>query len=217
MASELLPTLERAENAVAYDERLVFIDVKEDPYLGRTCHFYLCRDVEHQSLETVQDKRKNNKDKTAGQPFREHMSRGLFMLVSTRRLGREEVLPCHYARQGIEQIFDLSKNESNPLPIRVHSEETMQGHVMVSFLATMASRWLQYRLKGEPEEHEGKGRKPKGKRHIGLRECYLCFRNVKGSLYQDGKLIVTEAQKVANETLSRLKWEMPKQLDVPKE
>lgn len=89
----------------------------------------------------------------------------------------------------------------------------MQGHVLVSFLATMASRWLQARLRGDPEEYKGRGRRPKS---IGLRECLLYFRNVKGSLYEDNKVIVTEPQKVANEVLSRLHLELPRELDLPK-
>ncbi len=215
LVSELRPTLEREENAVAYNERLIFIEMKEDIYLNRTCYFYVCKDVNHQSLETVQNEKKNNKGKTANELFEEHSKRGLFVLISTKKLAKEEVLPCYYARQGIEQIFDLSKNESNLLPIRVHSEATMRGHVMLSFIATMISRWLQIRLRGDPEEYKGKGRKPKSKRHIGLRECYRYFRNVKGNLYPDNTMIISEAQEVVNEVLNRLNLELPNTMTTP--
>ena len=131
---------------------------------------------------------------------------------SSKQLKREEVLPCYYARQGIEQIFGLAKSESNLLPLRVHSEDTMQGHLLVAFLATMCNRWAQFRLNGYAKKHEGKGRPENPKGRIGLREAYKYLRNVKISIYADGTALVTEPQKVASEAAARFDFTIPTKL-----
>ena len=75
---------------------------------------------------------------------------GTFMLVSSKRLAPADILPTYYARQQIEQVFDLGKNYAPMLPLRVQSEEALRGHLLLTFAATAVFRLLQGRLEGSP-------------------------------------------------------------------
>jgi transposase len=68
---------------------------------------------------------------------------GMFIMISSVEMPKEEVLPYYYARQRIEQIFDTSKNYAKLLPLGVHSVETFNGHLLLSFLTTIAYLQLQ--------------------------------------------------------------------------
>jgi transposase len=54
-----------------------------------------------------------------------------------------EILPLYYTRQQIEQIFDIGKNYADLLPLRVQSEDTFRGHLMLTFMATAILQMLQ--------------------------------------------------------------------------
>jgi hypothetical protein len=53
-----------------------------------------------------------------------------------------------YMRQQIEQVFDIEKNYADMLPLRVHSEGTFRGHPLLTFIATVAVKLAQDKLKG---------------------------------------------------------------------
>ncbi len=67
-------------------------------------------------------------------------SDGFFILISKTKHAREDILPKYYLRQKIEQSYDLVKNETNIQPIRNHSEETINGHLLVSFICQIISQ-----------------------------------------------------------------------------
>ena len=64
-------------------------------------------------------------------------SKGTFVLISSEKIEECEVMPLYYTRQVVEQIFDTSKNNTDLLPLRVHSEETFRGHLLLNFMATV--------------------------------------------------------------------------------
>ena len=59
---------------------------------------------------------------------------GVFMLISSEKLDTKDILPLYYKRQAIEQMFDISKNCADILPLRTHNEATFRGHLMLSFI-----------------------------------------------------------------------------------
>lgn len=76
------------------------------------------------------------------------MSReGAFVLASSRRIAIERILPTYYTRQQIEQIFDIGKNYADMLPIRVQTEETLRGHLLLTFIASVTVKRIQDKLK----------------------------------------------------------------------
>ena len=47
----------------------------------------------------------------------------------------DKILPTYYTRQQIEQIFDISKNYADRLPLRVQNEDTFRGHLLLTFIS----------------------------------------------------------------------------------
>jgi transposase len=64
-------------------------------------------------------------------------------MISSIEMDKTEILPYYYSRQTIEQIFDTGKNYARLLPLGVHSQETLNGHLLLSFLTTI----VYFRLK----------------------------------------------------------------------
>lgn len=55
------------------------------------------------------------------------------------------VLSVYYNKKLVEQYFDLSKGSSKLIPIRVHSEEVLRRHLLLSMIATTINLHLQKR------------------------------------------------------------------------
>lgn len=79
---------------------------------------------------------------------------GLFILISSLPFKNEEILPLYYIRQTIEQYFDLSKGSSNLTPLRVHSEEALYGHLMLSMIAVTINIMVMEKLTMYHENRE---------------------------------------------------------------
>ena len=61
------------------------------------------------------------------------------MIISSEDMKPDEILPLYYTRQQIEQVFDISKNYAEILPLRVHSEETFRGVKVKEFFPVKTS------------------------------------------------------------------------------
>jgi hypothetical protein len=71
---------------------------------------------------------------------------GRFILISNEDIDSVEIIGKYYIRQGIEQIFDVSKNNASLLPLRVHSEEALRGHLLVTFIVTIINLLINKKL-----------------------------------------------------------------------
>ncbi len=60
---------------------------------------------------------------------------GLFVIVASLPYQTDEILPVYYIRQTVEQYFDISKGSSKLTPLRVHSEQALYGHLILSMIA----------------------------------------------------------------------------------
>jgi hypothetical protein len=49
--------------------------------------------------------------------------KGMMILVSSFKLGKEEVVPFYYMRQEVERLFGFSKDDLRLIPLRVHKDE----------------------------------------------------------------------------------------------
>ena len=58
-----------------------------------------------------------------------------------------EILPTYYSRQQVEQLFDIEKNYSNLVPLRVQTEETLRGHLLLVFIVSTLIKMLQEDLR----------------------------------------------------------------------
>jgi hypothetical protein len=137
LVDKFFPNLQTKENYVLYNGRHLFIKktnirITDDKIKA---YAYVCLDMNEakKSHDNFLEKRIQHVDNIEYQQSKK--SFGTFIILSTVNLSIHELLPGYYARQGVEQIFDYLKNEIDILPLRVHSEKTFAGHILISFMA----------------------------------------------------------------------------------
>lgn len=135
------------EYARRYGERVVFIKKVPTPLCGHTAYVYLCIDedtylMQHKKtiLNAIDEKRDFDETDAAVREL------GAFALLASEDVPEDSLLPMYYTRQQVEQVFDISKNYADLLPIRVQSEEAFAGHLMICFIATIIMQKLQQEL-----------------------------------------------------------------------
>jgi transposase len=143
-----LPSLESVENCVLYGERILYIKCeKVTLYDGYKGYVYVCLDVKRKADDVtrimtdlinkqIEPEKAEEKLKTAG----------VFALLSPEKIESSELLQLYYLRQSAEQIFEISKSYADILPLRVHSESTLRGILMINFLAVAIYKNLNKQL-----------------------------------------------------------------------
>ncbi|MBQ8706965.1 MAG: transposase [Succinivibrionaceae bacterium] len=146
--------LDDSANLIRFKNRLVSV-VKIETVIAKDANtgaeqkgfFYLCKD--HQSNASKKDHLMSSKVSRTmkTEEIIEACERfGIFAIVSTKELSREDVLPEYYVRQDIEQYFDYGKNYARFLPVRQHNEKTLAGHMLLAFIATFIVVMIKNRL-----------------------------------------------------------------------
>ena len=118
----------REKQTVGYDKE------NNKPHDG---YVYLCLDVQARASKI--DHLLSSKKawgKTTEELKKMMEKYGVFAIVSTRDIPSDMLLSEYYVRQSVEQYFDFGKNYANYLPVQQHSEETMRGHLLLSFIST---------------------------------------------------------------------------------
>ena len=120
------------------------------------------------------------------------------MILSSDDMETKEILPLYYTRQQVEQVFDIGKNNADLLPLRIQSEDTFRGHLMLTFLATAVFQKLQRdilsrRKKGDRTNPEG---------------AFMKLRNQKCKVYERN-VIPQEPVKEINEIYKLLSIKLP--------
>lgn len=180
-----LDSLESKENLVEYNGRYVFLKCVPCQLCGNSAYAYVGLDIERKSSEAHKTfRRAKDKKLTTDQVYDTIQQQGAFILISSRRIAADKVLPLYYTRQQIEQIFDIGKNYADMLPLRVRTEETFRGHLMITFVATVVLKKIQDTLKTTSTSPAS---------------LFLNLRNHKCKVYQD-KVITQEAFKKANDS-----------------
>ena len=143
-----------SEHVVEYKGRMVKV-LKIPSVIGKNKNtgedlqgfVYLCRDL--QAYQSKADHIMNSKEYKQ-KPLNERLALldklGIFAIVATMDLPEEEVLPSYYTRQAIEQFFDYIKNYGKLTPIRKHTLDTVNGHVLLSFIAAFLAVLIKNRL-----------------------------------------------------------------------
>lgn len=185
LIAEHLPTLECTENLVAYNDRYLYIKcVKCELVEKYPAYAYVCLDIERKNDEVKKLFRRAKKCEMKTHEVHEAMARqGAFIVVASRKIAKDKVLPQYYQRQQIEQIFDIGKNYAHFLPVNVQTEETFRGHLLLTFIAAVAMKKIQVKLLQTA---------------YNPMSMFLCLRNQKCKVYEN--LVVTqEAPKKAND------------------
>ena len=147
LVAEHLNGLDSSANAIRYGKRLTYIKCVQVDINNHVGYAYL--GIDHDS-RTQQYKRAvftALDDNLAPEDIDARVSKlGLFIIISSKKVETKEILPLYYTRQQVEQVFDICKHNASLLPIRVHSEESFRGHLLLTFLATIVIQKLQREL-----------------------------------------------------------------------
>lgn len=200
VVEENLSTLETAENLVSYNGRYAYIKRVKTDCWGHSVYAYLGRDLAMQSLESskLYDRAETKKISTAD-VHKARANHGVFVLVSSRPIAIDQVLPKYYMRSQIEQVFDICKNNTNMLPLRVQTEETFRGHLLVAFTASVIVRMLQNDLSTSSYTPES---------------AFLALRNHKCKIFDD-QILTMESAKKANDIYKIFKMKIPHSFTLP--
>lgn len=189
VVNEHLQTLVSSENAIRYGNRLLYLKKTLVDVYGNEGFAYLGVDVDSRNQQMKRTAFNALDDKISPKEMDERMSRlGLFMIISSENIPVEEVLPLYYTRQQIEQVFDVGKNNADLLPLRIHTEETFRGHLMLTFLATVVMQKLQRDIIGKRKKKDKTN--PEG--------ALMSLRNQKCKVY-DQEIVPQEAVKNIND------------------
>ena len=97
--------------------------------------------------------------------------------------------------QKIEEIFGFAKSNNNILPLRVHSEKSIKGYLMLVFLALIIFITMKQRLQ-EPMD-----------------KIWLTLRSLKAKVFDD-EIIIQEPNKKVKDIFKTLEIIMPTKLGV---
>jgi transposase len=199
---EHVPELDTLENAVVYGKRAVFIKcVPLNNFHGKGAFAYVSIDQEVQAQERKQIIMKASDFKSDEERAKKYRNSGVFIIVSKIKVDVKEILPLYYSRQAIEQVFDFSKNYANILPLRTHAETTFRGHLLVSFMATVAIMTIdRLFLNANPKSKKTK---------FNFIQTRSCLRQMKCNVYKD-KIIVVEPDAACNAVIKALKVDFKK-------
>lgn len=150
---ENLRDLEDKENLVRFEDRYLFI-IRKPVMVGtkkdKPAFLYLGLDIARMTDERRALLKKAKKDKLSIDEIYAAMEgEGLFAVLSGKDYGTEEILPAYYQRQAAEQIFDFAKNYTKLLPLRIHNEDTLRGHLLLSYIATIVVKLIHIGLQSE--------------------------------------------------------------------
>lgn len=199
-ARDNLDDLMSHKYACRYGDRLVYIK-KVPMYLSEHyVYVYLCIDedmylLQHKKtiLNALENKKESDETDTAIKRL------GLFAIMTSDDIAEEDLLPLYYTRQQVEQVFDITKNYADLLPIRVQNEQAFSGHLLITFMATVIAQSLQkYLLK----------KRSKKAKELNVQSIFGYLRNQKCKVYKDF-VIPQEARKEANAIYDVFKLHVP--------
>ena len=192
-----LKTLESKENAVLYNKRLVYIKCvpcKIGQKENRPAYAYLCKDMTmHNEEQKHTIERAHDESLTGADIFDDLQKKGVFVLITTRKVAKDKLLPLYYMRDQVEKIFELCKQGGKILPINVESEETFRGHLMMTFMAAATLKMMSDKLK---------------KASLTTESMFMNLHEQHAIVY-DNEFITTEPTKKMNDAYKAFKVQCP--------
>lgn len=142
-----------AEHDIAYRNRVVRV-IKVQTKIGTDKagkdvmgYVYLCRD--HQAYHSKSDHYMTHHSKEAGSAeeiVKTCEKYGVFAIITSEEYDEKDVIAVYYLRQAIEQFFDFAKNYGKMMPVRNHNLETINGHMLMSFITTFLAVAIKNRM-----------------------------------------------------------------------
>jgi hypothetical protein len=189
--------------AVRYGNRLVYLKKKEVDVYGHTGYAYVGVDMDSRNQQFKRAAFSAIDDKKSPEEMDAWLAKlGVFMLLSSDDMETNEILPLYYTRQQIEQVFDLGKNYADLLPLRIQSEGTFRGHLMLTFMATAILQILQRDILSKRKKKDKTN--PEG--------AFMNLRSQKCKVYANS-IIPQERVKNVNQIYSLLAIDCPTAID----
>jgi transposase len=186
--------MESSKNAITYADRVVFVKSKQVNLYGHNMYAHVFLDPSKKAKDTNLLLKNKLDDTLSAQDAQELDSKiksaGYFILLSFNDIEKSNILPSYYARQFIEQIFGFIKSNNNLLPLRVHSEQSIKGYLMLSFLALIIFIVMRQRVK------------------MPMDKTLITLRSLKAKIF-DNKIIVQELNKKNKDIMKSLKIMLP--------
>jgi transposase len=175
-----------SDTAVKYGDRIVFIKSKKVDVYGNKIYAHVILD-ENKQAKDIQHILKNKLDCEQTKAEREALDKklkyaGFLILLSKSAIEAKDILPNYYTRQAIEQIFGFAKSNNNILPLRVHSEKSINGYLLLVFISLII--FVTMRQKLQPK--------------ITMDKALIQLRALKAKIYDDQILIMEPNKKVKN-------------------
>jgi Fe-S cluster assembly iron-binding protein IscA len=199
VAKEHLPSLMTSANALKYGNRLLYMKKVSVKLYGNAGFAYIGVDVDSKNQQMKRAAFAAIDDKLPPEEADVRMSKlGVFMIISSEDIETAKILPLYYTRQQIEQVFDLTKNNADLLPLRIQNEDTFRGHLMITFLATVLLQKLQRDIIA----------KSKKKDKINPEGALMILRNQKCKVYSNA-VVPQEAFKHINDIYKMFEIKCP--------
>jgi len=194
LVKEHVGSLMQGKNLVEYNGRYVYLKCVDWNMEDNHGYAYVGIDLTRKHLEEQKTFRHAIDDGLSPIAVHEAMkAQGVFILISSRRIAPKNLLPLYYLREQVEQVFDISKNYSNLLPVRCHTEETFRGHLLLTFISTILYKKLQLATANTK---------------ITPASLFLELRNLKCKVFDD-IIITSEVFKKANDCYKLFKMKVP--------
>ena len=143
------------ENVIRFQNRdLIVIKVAteigkdRETGLPMNGYVYLCRDLNafnNKSYHT-RTNRKIIQSHTSVEIQEMCEKYGVFAIVDTRDIAPEDIVAEYYVRLNVENFFKTSKDLAKLMPIRKHNEDTLYGHVLLSFIGGFISTLIRNKM-----------------------------------------------------------------------
>ena len=196
--SKGLDSLKCPENLVEFNGRYVYAKQIECKVGDHTAYAYLCFDVDASSDENHKAIKRSRKKKISdSEMHRLFESSGLFVIISSLPCQADEILTVYYTRQLVEQYFDVSKGISKLTPLRVHTEQRVLGHILLSQIAATVNLYIQQKMHSAYEDSE---------------EMFMGLRNQKCIVYAS-RIVTNEGQSGATQYYNKFKIKYPVSFD----
>lgn len=197
--------LKTSNNLIEFMGRFVYVKDVECRVGTKqnTAYAFLCYDVaaaSDENYKTIANAKKLSKKKLKEKHSDFHKifeSSGIFIILSSLPFKREEILNVYYNRLIVEQYFDLGKGLSRLIPLRVHSEDRVLGHLLLCQIAATINLYVQKTLEQSYNNSV---------------ELYLGLRNQKCTVYST-RIITNEAQSSATILYDKFKIKYPNYFD----
>ncbi len=200
---ELIDTfgpLQDHAHCAKYGERVVFISSEDGEIYGQKMFAHIILDPAKRAKDMRSMSNSLGEKMTNAEIEKMNFKikyAGFLVLLSKSSIAKNDILPTYYTRQAIEQIFGFAKSNNNLLPLRVHSEQSINGYLMLVFLCLIV--FIKMREKLQPD--------------IPMDKALIRLRSLKAKVYDD-QIIIQEPNKKVKDIATALNITMPTSLGV---